>query len=114
MSKKLYSVLWFSPRRFANECTYIYGLTAHIEKFCELTANENNHWHWDKRNFTTMATAEKAARRLCNRDHRESPPYELCHINYECVEELLAEHEIYEAAERHGRRRMDAEYADIG
>jgi len=98
-----YSVLWFSPRGFANEGTYYYGLTSRIEKFLETcdSDNVNIKWHWDKRNFRSLATAEKAARILCNRDHRDTPAHEICCIGYASVEEWL---EQYERDERYEQR----------
>jgi hypothetical protein len=75
-----YSVVWFSPRGFANEGGYYYGTEAEAEKL---------HADYDqyraKYSFVsdhrTLDAAKAKAEKLAKRDRRATPSHEICNID---------------------------------
>lgn len=88
-SKLQYQSVWVSPRGFANEGSYVYGLKAEIEQLFERYRDSENAG-WDHVSYhRTVDAAQGKCERLSRRDHTNTPSHELCCIDAVHVSEML-------------------------
>ncbi len=84
-----YKSLFFSPRRFANEGTYIYGTAKEVKQFEEtITGWENIGW-WDEKNHRNEHTAQQRCEKDAKRDIRNTPQSEICCISSGHISEMI-------------------------
>lgn len=87
--KYKYSSLFFAPRKFANEGTYIYGTSVEIEKFSgTITRWENIGW-WCEKQHRSERTARERCERDARKDRNSTPSHEICCIGSAHVAEML-------------------------
>ncbi len=83
--KAVYQVVWFSPRGFSNEGSYIYGTAEEIDA---IECDPYQSVMTIMSNHRTLVAAEVAAEKRAKRDIRSTPSHEICNINHGSHAEL--------------------------
>ena len=80
MKNAKYSVVWFSPRGFANEGTYYYGTEAEAAKLHEDYDQYQAKYSWIS-DHKSLSKAREVAEKKARSARRETPSHEICNID---------------------------------